>query len=179
MTSRFSTEWLLGYQGRGVKIPYSNKLTTYDNIRKANQCLKDRQIANFKFDAGESVHHHTIQINQATRCNSFRSLLLEVYVSLNMFRAPPRPSSGAYNYINSLCFYLWSVAVTALLVVVWSVDNRPDHDQQHCYHHAPTVKPEAVNAVVSSWLWAWRRQKHVERHKTSSNKLVKLLHLVG
>ena len=27
---------------------------------------------------------------------------------------------------------------------------RTDHDQQHCYHHAPTVKPEAVNAVVSS-----------------------------
>ena len=25
---------------------------------------------------------------------------------------------------------------------------RPDHDQQHCYHHAPTVKPVAVNAVV-------------------------------
>ena len=25
---------------------------------------------------------------------------------------------------------------------------RPDHDQQHCYHHAPTVKPEAVTAVV-------------------------------
>jgi len=25
---------------------------------------------------------------------------------------------------------------------------RPDHDQQHCYHHAPTVKPEAATAVV-------------------------------
>jgi hypothetical protein len=25
---------------------------------------------------------------------------------------------------------------------------RPDHDQQHCYHHAPTVEPEAVTAVV-------------------------------
>jgi hypothetical protein len=23
-----------------------------------------------------------------------------------------------------------------------------DHDQQHCYHHAPTVKPEAATAVV-------------------------------
>ena len=28
------------------------------------------------------------------------------FVSLNMFRAPPRPSSGAYNCINSLRFYL-------------------------------------------------------------------------
>jgi len=25
---------------------------------------------------------------------------------------------------------------------------RPDHDQQHCYHHVPTVKPEAATAVV-------------------------------
>jgi hypothetical protein len=24
---------------------------------------------------------------------------------------------------------------------------RADHDQQHCYHHAPTVKPEAATAV--------------------------------
>jgi hypothetical protein len=34
-----------------------------------------------------------------------------------------------------------------LLVVVGPV-GQPDHDQQHCYHHAPTVKPEAATAVV-------------------------------
>jgi len=62
-----------------------------------------------------------IQINQPTRCNSFTSLLLDVYVQLNMFRALPHPSSGAYNCINSLWFYSWSVVVTALLVVVWPV----------------------------------------------------------
>jgi hypothetical protein len=28
--------------------------------------------------------------------------------------------------------------------------NHPDHDQQRCYHHAPMVKSEAANAVVSS-----------------------------
>jgi len=66
-----------------------------------------------------------------------------------MFRTPQRPPSGAYNCINSLWFYLWSVVVAAMLVVVWPV------------------------------MEAWRRPKHVERHKTSSNKLVKLLHLVG
>jgi len=59
-----------------------------------------------------------------------------------MFRAPPRPSSGAYNCINSLWFYRWSVVVAALLVV--------EHDQQRSNRHAPTVKPEAVNALVSS-----------------------------
>jgi len=26
--------------------------------------------------------------------------------------------------------------------------SRPDHDQQHCYHRAPTVKPEAATADV-------------------------------
>jgi fumarate reductase subunit D len=36
-----------------------------------------------------------------------------------MFRASPRPSSGAHNSINSLWFYRWSVVVAALLVVVW------------------------------------------------------------
>ena len=25
---------------------------------------------------------------------------------------------------------------------------RPDHDQQHCYHQAPKVKPEAATAVI-------------------------------
>jgi len=64
------------------------------------------------------VHHRTIQINQPTRCNNFTSLLLEVYVWLNMFRAPLRPSPGAYNCARGLWFYCWSVVVWALLVVV-------------------------------------------------------------
>jgi hypothetical protein len=42
-------------------------------------------------------------------------------VWLNMFRALPRPSSGAYNCISCLWFYRWSVVVAALLVVVWPV----------------------------------------------------------
>jgi hypothetical protein len=31
--------------------------------------------------------------------------------------------------------------------VCWSWSVRTDHDQQHCYHHVPTVKPEAATAV--------------------------------
>jgi hypothetical protein len=38
------------------------------------------------------------------------------------------------------------VVIAVLLVVVGPT--RPDHDQQHGYHHAPTVKPEAATAVV-------------------------------
>jgi len=33
---------------------------------------------------------------------------------------------------------------------------RPNHDQQHCYHHAPTVKPEAVTAVVELLMMGMR-----------------------
>ena len=64
----------------------------------------------YNFDVRKSMHHHTIQINQPTRCNSFRSLLLDVYVWLNMFRAPLRTSSGVYNCTRSLWLYRWSVA---------------------------------------------------------------------
>jgi hypothetical protein len=32
----------------------------------------------------------------------------------------------------------------------------PLHDQQHCYHHAPMVKPEAATALLSSWRYALR-----------------------
>jgi hypothetical protein len=58
---------------------------------------------------------HGIKIIRPTRCNNFSSLLLDVYLQLNMF-------------------------ITGY--------NRPDHDQQHCYHHAPKAKPEAATAVV-------------------------------
>jgi len=33
---------------------------------------------------------------------------------------------------------------------------RPDHDQQHCYHHAPTVKPEAATAVYKLLMMGMR-----------------------
>jgi hypothetical protein len=52
------------------------------------------------------------------RCNIFTSLLLDVYVWLNMFRGSPYPSSGAYNSTRSLWFNSWTAAAGALLVVV-------------------------------------------------------------
>jgi len=47
--------------------------------------------SNFKNYVGFQI----IQINQPTRRNKFSTLLLDVYVQLNMFRASSRPSSGA------------------------------------------------------------------------------------
>ena len=51
------------------------------------------------------------------------------------------------NCSSSLWFYLRRVVIAVLLFVV-GPGGRPDHDQQHCYHYAPTVKTEAATAVV-------------------------------
>ena len=98
------------------------------------------------FTVCKSVHHYTIQINQPTRRNNLSSLLLEVYLQSNIFRASSRPSSGAQQLQqHPLVLPLGrgdsSVAGRGRAA-------RPDHEQQHCYHQAPTVKPEAATAVV-------------------------------
>jgi len=70
-------------------------------------------VCHFKFQC-EELHQHAnqlfvvsnwgksrrgtllaLQINQPTRCNNFSSLLLDVYVQLNLFRVSSRPSSRA------------------------------------------------------------------------------------
>jgi len=63
-----------------------------------------------------------------------------------MFRASSCPSSGATTT---------AVAASGLpsehggsSAVGRGRPGRPDHDQQHCYHHAPTVKLEAATAVI-------------------------------
>ena len=88
-----------------------------------------------KFKVCKSVHHHTIQINQPTRYNIFSSLLLDVYVHLNMFQQPlvlplERGESSAVGR------------------------GRPDHDQQHCYHHAPTsgTTDKRQRQLLSWWM---------------------------
>ena len=102
----------------------------------------------WSFDLRKSLHHHTIQINQPTRCNNFTSLLLEVYVWFNMFRAPLCPSSGAYNCTRSLWFYRQSVAVGALLVVVQQVTC------QTTTNNAPTATLQRQNQRLLVQLYA-------------------------
>jgi hypothetical protein len=64
-------------------------------IPGALRCVKAEEIEDREeFKVFKSVHHHTIQINQASKCNNFSSLLLDVYEQLNMFPAFSRPSSG-------------------------------------------------------------------------------------
>jgi hypothetical protein len=73
------------------------------------------------------------------------------------FGCPHAHHQELNNCSSSLWFYRWSVVVAMLLVVVGPVQaDRPDHDQQHCYHHAPTVKPEAAAIVVEFLMMGMR-----------------------
>jgi len=67
--------------------------------------------------------------------------------SSTRFRRPHAHHQELNNCSSSLFFYRWSLVLAVLLVVVGPA-GRADHEQQHCYHHAPTVKPEAATAVV-------------------------------
>ena len=59
----------------------------------------------------------------------FHKFIARRFVSLNMFRAPPRPLLGAYNCINSLWFYRWSVGGSSVVG-----RGLTDHDQQRPKH---------------------------------------------
>ena len=70
---------------------------------------------------------------------------LRFMYSSTCFGRPHAHYQELNNCSSSFWFYRWSVVGVVLLVVVgpW-----PDLDQQHRYHHAPTVKPEAATAVI-------------------------------
>ena len=74
-------------------------------------------------------------------------IILNFIYSSTCFGRPHANHQELNNCSSSLGFYLQSVVIAMMLVVVGPVI-RPDHDQQQCYHHAPKVKPEAATAVV-------------------------------
>ena len=63
-----------------------------------------------------------------------------------MFRTSSRSSSGAQQ-LQWQPLVLRSEHGGSSAVGRGRAD-RPDHEQQHCYHHPPKVKPEAATAVV-------------------------------
>jgi hypothetical protein len=63
-------------------------------------------VCNFKLwrlQVSASSYNSNKLIN---KMQQFYKFITWGFVSLNMFRAPPHPSSGAYNCINSLWFYI-------------------------------------------------------------------------
>jgi len=93
--------------------------------------------------------------------------------SSTCFGHPHAHHQEVNNCSSSLWFYRWSVVVTVLLVVVGPV-NRPDHDQQHCYHRAPTVKPEAATAVVDLLMMCVRTSETCWAVHTSKRQVINL-----
>jgi len=63
-----------------------------------------------------------------------------------MFQASSRPSSGAQE-LQWQPLVLPSERVNSSAIGLARA-GRPDQEQQHCYHHAPKVKPEAATAVL-------------------------------
>jgi hypothetical protein len=113
-------------------------------IRVVVVCLATYN-ANLLTNISHSELGYWIQINQPTKCNNFTSLLLDVYVWLNMFRAPLRQSSGVYNCTRSLWFYHWSVVGRGQAGYAETESRTPsphnlsDHDQKR------TLQPPRSN----------------------------------
>ena len=113
----------------------------------------------FKFC--KSVRHHTIQINHQLDATIFPAFYLTFIYSSTCFGRPHAHHQELNNCSNSLWFCCWSMVVAVLLVVVG-----PNHNQQYCYHHAPTVKPEAATAVVELLMMGVRTpETHWAVHK--------------
>jgi hypothetical protein len=84
--------------------------------------------------------------------NKLDATISQVYYSTFMYGStcfghPHAHHQELNNCSSSLWFYRWSLVVAVLLVMVEPA-GRPDHNQQDCYHHARTVKPEADTAFV-------------------------------
>ena len=137
------------------------KAWSADRKRSAAIAQGIRGYNSVTFKVCKSVHHHVIQINQPTRCNNFSSLLLGVYVQLNMFWVSSHPSSGAQQLqLQPLVLPLESGDSTAITTL-------------------QRLNQRLLLQLLSSWGWARGRPKQVELYITSSNELERLLHLVG
>jgi len=97
------------------------------------------------FKVCNSVQHRTIQINHQPDATIFQFIFLTFIYSSTCFRRSPAhhqklTTAVAASGITFLSWW-WPCCVRGRA-------GRPDHDQQYCYHHAPTVKPEAAAAVL-------------------------------
>jgi hypothetical protein len=85
-------------------------------------CLQISIESTLKSSHSVSQRYTLIQTNQSTTCNNFSSLLLDVYVQLNMFGRPHAHHQKLNNCSSNLWFYRWSVVIAVLLVVVGPVN---------------------------------------------------------
>jgi hypothetical protein len=65
-----------------------------------------------------------------------------------MFRASSRPSSGAQQLQYQPLVLQFDRGGSS--AVGRGRAGRPDHDQQHCYHHVPTVNQRLLLQLIGS-----------------------------
>jgi hypothetical protein len=87
------------------------------------------------------VHHRTIQINHQPDATVFQFIILTFIYSSTCFGRFPAHHQKLNDCSDSLWFYLPIVVIAV-----------PDHDQKHCYHYAPKIKPEAATPAIASFI---------------------------
>jgi len=145
-----------------MNVLEKRKIFTPPGIRTLRRLALSLHTIQSKTPPFENLYD-PIQINHQLDATVFSSLL-----SWRLFTA---------QHVSGVLTPIIRSSTTA---VVASGYNRPDHDQQHCYHHGPKVKPVATTAVVELLMMSVRTPKTCWAvNKRQDNKLEKLLHLVG
>jgi hypothetical protein len=126
-----------------------------------------------EFKVCKSVHHHSFQTNQPTNPTIFQMYYLTFnrMYSSTCFERPHTHHQELNNYSSSLWFYRRSLVIAVLLFVVGPA-GRPN--QQHCYHHAPTVRPEAATAVVELLMMGVRTPETCRAVHTIKRQVINL-----
>jgi len=107
----------------------------------------------FKFKICKSVHHRTIQINHQPDATIFQFIILTFIYRSTCFGRPHARHQELDNCSSSLWFYLRSVVIAVLLVMVGPVITGPT---TNTYHHDTEAKPEAATAVVKLLMMGMR-----------------------
>jgi hypothetical protein len=96
-----------------------------------------------------------------TRCSS----LLQVYCLSFKYSSTcfGHPLAHHQEPINCSSSGLWFTVGTWWYQCCWSwLVHWTDHDQQHWYHHVPTVNQRLLLQLIGYWWWARGCPKHVE-----------------
>jgi hypothetical protein len=94
------------------------------------------------------VHHRTIQINHQPDATIFQFIISTFVYSLTCFGLFSAHHQELNDCSGSLWFYLRIVVIVVLCSWSGRSAGRPDHEQQHDYHHDTKIKPEAATAVI-------------------------------
>jgi hypothetical protein len=139
------------------------------------KCITWRFMYNSTYFGRPHAHHQELICSNSLWFHHWSMVIAVLLVVVG----PVDPTTTNSTAITMLQW--WNQRLLLQLLSSWCNNCRlADHDQQHCYHHAPMVKPETATAVVELMMVGVRTPETCwVVYKTSSNKLEKLLHLVG